>query len=84
MQSSFDPEKLAFINACSDTEALNEFYMNSNSFVERCHALMRLSQFNSTEMDVDDKPLGVRLNNFLRYFTKQKDWVNVRLGKVFV
>ena len=57
-------------------------YLESSSYVEKSQILIKLCQMKGKDFDLGgQKKVGDKLNFVLRQFTKQKDWVNVRLGK---
>ena len=41
--------------------------------------MVKLSRQNGLQEEIDGVPIGWLLNNLLRQFTRQKDWINVRL-----
>ena len=58
-------------------------YLESSSYVEKSQILIKLCQMKGKDFDLGgQKKVGDKLNFVLRQFTKQKDWVNVRLGKL--
>ena len=66
----------------NDTNKLVEMYLESSSYVEKSQILIKLCQMKGKDFDLGgQKKVGDKLNFVLRQFTKQKDWVNFRLGK---
>ena len=66
------------ISETEDYEQLRDIYVNSRSYVEKTNVLVKLSK-RGVDAEIDGLPISWLLNNLLRQFTKQKDWVNVRL-----
>ena len=58
---------------------LTKYQKKFSSHVEKTHVLVKLSRQNGLQEEIDGVPIGWLLNNLLRQFTRQKDWINVRL-----
>lgn len=74
----FSQAVLDQISRTEDHAQLLDIYTNSRSHVERTHVLVKLSK-RGPDTEIDGLPICWLLNNLLRQFTKQKDWINVRL-----
>ena len=76
---TYEQAVLDQIAETDEQSKLVDIYYASRSHVEKTQILVKLSSSGNTDESIDGLPVRGLLNNLLRQFTRQKDWINVRL-----